>query len=358
MAIRHAKAIKIATGAVIAALLLLELAARLVGAPARIPDHTFTEAPEWQYPTYIAKDAELFWHYRPNRVVHRDFFFPGRYTINSDGFRGPEIISTKDSNTHRVVCFGGSATFGLGVADGECYPRRLEYYLNALDPEHRHWEVINAGVTNYSTHQGVRLARRWIPRWNPDVVVFSYTWGDRQPTADGIADDRLSLPPAWRLDLENTAMRSVAVQWATRILTSAAKPAEHESVIKRVSTPDFNANIEKLVRSAQAAGARAIWATAPISWPPPGMTDTSGVFNYHHEYRRVAEYATRAARGEVAQLANAFNLFPEFYDDPERDIKHFNARGHDFAGEFLARYILGLEQTRLQSRMNRLQQKQ
>jgi hypothetical protein len=362
MAIRRAKVIKVATVAVIAALLLLELVARLFGAPESIPDRTFTEAPEWRYPAHIAKDAELFWRYRPDRVVREGFFAPGRYTINSDGFRSPEIASETDPNTQRVVCLGGSTTFGLGVADGECYPRRLEYYLNELDPKRRHWQVINAGVTNYSTHQGVALARRWIPRWNPDIVVCSYTWGDRQPAADGIADDQLTLPPAWRLALENALIRLAAVQWAKRILVGAAAPAEEKPgsypVIRRVSTPDFNANIEKLVRSAHAVGARAIWATAPISWPPQGLTDTSGVFLYHHEYRDVAEYATLAARGEVAQLANAFNLFPEFYDDRTRDIKHFNSAGHDFAGEFLARHILGLEQVRVQAQLRLLREGQ
>jgi hypothetical protein len=107
---------------------------------------------------------------------------------------------------------------------------------------------------------------------------------------------------------------------------------------------DFNANIERLVRIANDNGARAVIVSSPISWPPPGMSDTSGVFHYHHRYHRAARYAAKAAGAEYAELANLFNTHREFYTDVRRDIEHFNSAGHAFAGESLARYILGFAQ--------------
>jgi hypothetical protein len=71
------------------------------------------------------------------------------------------------------------------------------------------------------------------------------------------------------------------------------------------------------------------------------MTDTSGVFDVHHRYRRLARYGAVAGGAEFIEMATAFDHHAEFYDDPRREIELFNDRGHDFAADFLARYILG-----------------
>lgn len=346
MAVRRSRVLVISAAGVIAGLLVIELAARLIGRPASLPDPTFSQAPEWGYPNRIAKDAEVFWRFRPNQVIRDGFFAPGRYSINAHGFRGPECGEEKPAGVMRVVCLGGSTTFGWGVSDGMAYPRQLEYNLNRLDPQGRQWQVINAGITNYSTHQGLALARRRLAQWKPDIVLFSFSWGDHQRAGRDIPDKNLQLPPQWRLTLENVIIRSAAVQWAKKVLWGAFERSEGADavspVVWRVNPTDFNANIERLIRLAKEAGARPIWVTSPISWPPPGANDTSGIFNYHHEYQDVARYATHAAGGAVAELANVFNLYPEFYNNPAQDIEHFNEAGHSFAGEFLARFILGL----------------
>jgi hypothetical protein len=107
---------------------------------------------------------------------------------------------------------------------------------------------------------------------------------------------------------------------------------------------EFVANIEKLVRATQDAGARSVLVTSPISWPPPGKSDTSGIFHYHQRYRRMARYGAISAGAEFVELANAFDTHPEFFDNPRIDNERFNASGHAFAGEFLARFLLGIPQ--------------
>jgi len=348
MAQRRNKSIVLAFGATVLALVLLEGVARLAGGPPHTSNPTFVEATEWDYPAQIAKDPDLFWRYRPQQVIHSDFVAPGTYTINSLGFRGLEPNETKSTDVRRVVCLGESTTFGWGVSDALAYPCQLETQLNRLDPQHRRWEVVNAGVTNYSTYQGGILAQRWLPRWKPDVVLFNYSWADHQPAGVGGADNDLRMPAQWRLDLEEVLQRSAAVQWARwawlSLFHSEGPLLPTDRRVWRVGLPEFVGNIEKLVRAAQDAGARPVIVTSPISWPPPGKSDTSGVFHYHQRYRRMARYGAVAAGAEFVELANAFDTHPEFFDDPRVDNEHFNDAGHAFAGEFLARFILGTPQ--------------
>lgn len=336
----------VSIGVVVLALLVLEGAARMSGAPSAGSDGTFAEAPEWNHPDQIVKDPDLFWSYKPNQVISAGFFAPGTYTINSLGFRGPEPQSTKPEGGKRVVCIGESTTFGWGVPDASAYPRHLEVQLNRLDPDHRNWEVINAGVTNYSTHQGVRLAQRWLPVWKPDIVLYNFSWADHQPAGRGLSDAELRVPSHARLGMEEVLQKSMAVRWAMHVwssLTGAnASVTPTDRRVWRVGLTEFLANIEKLTRAAQDVGARPIYVTSPISWPPPGKSDTSGVFHYHQRYRRMVRYGASSTGAEFTELANAFDVHPEFFSDPLTDNEHFNAAGHVFTGEYLARYILGV----------------
>ncbi len=335
-------------GITLGVLLLLELIARMAGTPQWPPNPQFVAAPEWSYPDRIAKDAELFWRYRPGQTIRQPFFAPGTYRINAHGFRGPDFPDEKPSGVTRVVCLGGSTTFGWGVPDGTEYPRQLETRLNSLDPEHGHWEVINAGVTDYSTHQGLALAGHVLPRWRPDIVLFNFAWGDLQPAGKEIPDKSITMPPGWRVGLENILMRSVAAQYAGALISSATRSRQDTSstvAVRRVDATSFVANAEKMVRIAEDLGARPIWVTSPIAWPPPGQSDTSGIFQYHHRYQRAAEYGAASGGGEVAELSNNFNRYRNLFDDNTKDIEHFNAAGHNFAADYLARFILRLPLT-------------
>lgn len=323
-----------------------EVAGRFAGWPHFPQDPAFVQAPEWSYPRYIDKDPELFWRYRPNQIIRSDFFSPGQYTINNHGFHSPDFAIEKPADRMRVVCMGGSTTFGLGVGNARCYPRQLETALNHLDPQKRRWDVINAGVTDYSTFQGIALAERWLPQLNPDIVLFNFSFGDHQRASHEIADADQKFGPAWAFSLENTLMRSAACQWGRRLWQTISPPGVPDTSGTtpewRVNITEFNANFEHLLRAAKQVQARSIVISSPISWPPPGKDDYSGLFHYHHRYHRIAEYAALYSDAEYCDLANLFNLHPEFYDDPVHNNELFNERGHAYAGEILAQFILGL----------------
>src|SRR5688572_1482967 len=55
----------------------------------------------------------------------------GRETIGPLGFRGPTPGVPKPAGTLRVLCLGGSTTYGDGLEDGDTYPVRLQELLAA-----------------------------------------------------------------------------------------------------------------------------------------------------------------------------------------------------------------------------------
>jgi lysophospholipase L1-like esterase len=130
-------------------------------------------------------DPERFWKLKPNRRVDdpANMFWKG-HVSNSLGFRSPEFTLEKSPTVIRVVCFGDSSTFGIGVKIEDTWPVQLETLLNNDNGQQR-YQVINAGVPGYSSYQGLRHMRQEIDRLQPDIVIATYAnndfwrWDDR-----------------------------------------------------------------------------------------------------------------------------------------------------------------------------------
>lgn len=105
---------------------------------------------------------------------------PQQRSINSFGFRGPEVTKAKPEGVYRIVCLGGSSTYGhTPSSDATTWPARLQYWLN--HPEvgvDRPVEVLNAGCSGWSTFESAtNLATRMI-EFEPDLVIVYHTIND------------------------------------------------------------------------------------------------------------------------------------------------------------------------------------
>jgi len=91
-------------------------------------------------------------------------------TTNAQGFRGaPELSAVPRGR--RVFVIGGSTVWGIGVtAERFTIAAQMQASLaSAKEP----WEVINAGVSGYNTHQLFVLIHRYLLPLHPtDIVVF------------------------------------------------------------------------------------------------------------------------------------------------------------------------------------------
>lgn len=96
-------------------------------------------------------------------------------TVNSLGFRGPEISVQKPPNTVRIVAMGASVAFGWTVSNEESYPGRLEARLNErAKGTDRRYEVLNFGVGGYATRDEVAALEAKGLALDPDLVIIDF----------------------------------------------------------------------------------------------------------------------------------------------------------------------------------------
>lgn len=125
-------------------------------------------------------DPHLFWKFKPDQVLDAEGIYRKPVVINSHGFRGKEFSGIKPEGTFRIICLGDSSTFGWSVGEDETYPYYLERILREKYKDAR-FEVLNLGVTGYSSRQGRELFSRIAMGFEPDMVVFAFGPNDRLP---------------------------------------------------------------------------------------------------------------------------------------------------------------------------------
>lgn len=97
-----------------------------------------------------------------------------RFSINSQGFRGPELAPARTAP--RVLVYGDSFVQAEFSPDAETFTARLEERLSRRLG--RRLEVVNAGVAGYGPDQELRRMQRELPALRPDLVVVALYAGN------------------------------------------------------------------------------------------------------------------------------------------------------------------------------------
>jgi len=149
-----------------AALLLAEAGVRVLHlhAPSLAPKSGSDRA-LWVY------DATKGWFHAPHAAGVCDYGGPdqGVVRINSWGLRGAEIEGPKPAGRRRVLVFGDSFAFGVGVDEPHLFTTRLEHSLTEAGDD---VEVVNMGVSGYATDQELILLEELGPQLAPDLVLL------------------------------------------------------------------------------------------------------------------------------------------------------------------------------------------
>ena len=90
--------------------------------------------------------------------------------VNSSGLRGPELANGRE-DVIRVVCLGGSTTYGDGLPYEETYPKILQDMLDTKFGR-RCYEIINAGQPGMDLAQIVSFTEKEMLDLNPDIVLL------------------------------------------------------------------------------------------------------------------------------------------------------------------------------------------
>jgi lysophospholipase L1-like esterase len=214
---------------------------------------------------FMRADPELFWAPKPG---YRGEFQGQPVTINSLGLRGPEPRERRGAR--RLLCLGDSITFGYGVGDEDTYPAALQRRLAGRDIE-----VVNGGVTGYTSHQASRLLARIGPALRPDVVTACIGWNDatlRHATDREYARRLRWAQRAARLADHLFLYRAMSNLYARNL--DPAPPAARDT--PRVPPDEYRTNLAAIARDARAMGARVAFVRLPHRSgpqdPPPDPT--------------------------------------------------------------------------------------
>jgi lysophospholipase L1-like esterase len=203
---------------------------------------------------FIRGDKDVFWSPQPG--------FKGKFqgkpvTINSIGLRGPEVPD-RTPGSRRVLCFGDSITFGYGAGDDETYPFHLGRLLRGGGVE-----VVNAGVTGFTSHQVLGHVRRLVPLLQPDVVTICIGWNDGNVRT---ADDReyarrlaLARDVDGALDQSYLYRAIKAAYLRSRVRSATSAPRD----VARVSLVRYRENLAAIVAECRKSGARPVFIALP-----------------------------------------------------------------------------------------------
>ena len=114
----------------------------------------------WQY------DPRYGWSHIPvSSGTFHSYGFDTKVRINQKGFRGREIDYTRDGKFKRIVILGDSFVWGFGVQEEEMFTSRMEKQIPNL-------EIVNLGVSGYSTDQELLLYQDEGRKYKADLVVL------------------------------------------------------------------------------------------------------------------------------------------------------------------------------------------
>lgn len=196
----------------------------------------------------------------------------GPVSINSSGFRGPEIDTPKPPGRVRIAFLGASTTFCAEVSsDAAAWPHLVTEQLRAAYLGVS-FDYVNGGVPGYFASSSLVNLKRRVAAHRPDIIVIYHATNNlsletrNMAIAQGLDDaaesgqqswlERHSL--LWELVVKNLRVRKAQADNSGE----AASPGRRKLVIEpaRIGT-QFQADLSALVKEANGVAGRVAIAT-------------------------------------------------------------------------------------------------
>ena len=297
--------------------------------------------------TYIP-DPLAFW--KANPAVAQRVLETGKGLVGVDrrrqvGLFDQDHAGPKPPGTWRIAFMGDSQVLssnGQPYAGNLTYSKALEAHLGRdglAGPQGQPVEILNAGMSGYSSWQGLMLLRSEVLRLEPDVVVEAFGYHDSNL---GLSVDREVLTDdPWTFEVRTRLYRSrVCVllrNLLLRIQAARNDRSDPSTRVPRVPPAQFAENLRTLERMGREHGFRVVFLLEPLR--DPGDWDRS---------RDHREAARRTAQELGVPLLDGFQLFREMSQQERdrlfHDAIHLTPAGHARMEELVRR---GLVETRL-----------
>jgi len=187
-------------------------------------------------------------------------------TINSRGFRGPEIETPKPAGRVRIAFLGASTTYCAEASDDRrVWPHLVCEALRGRHPE-RAFDYVNAGVPGYVVEDSMRNFELRVAPLEPDIVVIYHATNDLSldtralARAQGLFHGRAE-DPSWlarRSVLWNLLEKNYLVWKRSRDAASGVGRLQFDA---EALAAGFRERMERLCRAAASGGRLAAVAT-------------------------------------------------------------------------------------------------
>jgi lysophospholipase L1-like esterase len=265
---------------------------------------------------------------------------------NAFGLRGAEPLVPKPPGVVRILCLGGSTTYGSGVSAEEAYPARLAALLAGVASPGTRYEVLNCGVPGYTSVEslialelrlfelepdglvvchGINDARMIQTRdFQPDYTHMRRTWREPHVSALEWALLRHSRVYAWLAHSFGFGLKSIRLEELVFVDDPAALTAQPaEQGLNQRGIAAFVRNIGHVVALARARDVEVLLATFALQdqagrrRPELHYAATVAAMN-----RQLVQYAAREDV-PLVDLAGALDRRAGLF----YDAIHFNAQG-------------------------------
>ncbi len=276
---------------------------------------------------FMRPDRDLMWSPKPG---FRGQFLGSAVTINQLGLRGREVALPKPPGRRRIVCFGDSVTFGYGVSDGETYSAELE---RALVARGVNADVVDAGVTGFTSHQVRRLLERVLPGLEADVVTVMIGWNDasHRPVDDREYERRVRQTMEVDSVLDHLALYSFL---KAKYLRYAIRHLPSRGQVHRVSLEQYDENLAAVIEACRRLGAQPVFIELPRrrgAGEPPADWDYPKAFEQAASRRGVPLLSAGPLGRRQGDASNVEDFI---------DTLHLSAQGNRLLGGVLAEQLI------------------
>jgi hypothetical protein len=131
------------------------------------------------FPYFYCYDAQRGWGLRPGVTGYYNREGHAEVSINSAGFRGPEVSAAKPHGVFRVAVLGDSYAEAIQVPYDETFSAVAARELTHCQAvAGRRVQVLDFGVDGYGTAQELITLRRKVWAYSPDMVVLALFMGN------------------------------------------------------------------------------------------------------------------------------------------------------------------------------------
>jgi len=211
---------------------------------------------EWRYyhsfeDHHFVYDHHLLW--RPRKGVP---------PFNSQGYRGSEIPRPRKPGSTLIFAIGDSNTLGFHGEMDANWPQYLEAILRE---KVRGVQVVNAGVSGYSSFQGLRRFQEALS-FQPDMVLISF--GANDPMRVTVPDAEFAARRIRTLSLDQLLMSMRAGQLLLAVVDRLA-PGDRKQPVPRVSLREYRSNLAGIITTARANNIQVVLLTRPFRGESP-----------------------------------------------------------------------------------------